>query len=267
MQVAAVTFTFPAILTRPESEVWCHYRSEHVICLLYFQAAALFSRQQIILHTTESEPRSALLQIQAQHVLATNPGTDECKCSNLSSTTAHIVVKNMSHKYQYEKVLLSWHTNYYTAQNSWQSSHMYQMISFTSQLHYTAPHWTIQQHIYLIKSIHKAYPFGAQFNLKPVKTIKVTVTMYGESVVQSKSTRSWKPVLSIIKRGHQMDGWPLCARLCTHTEISPESNPVQNQILHRLYKRPSDETINQGSLCILTYTQGTHACKKITYTR
>ena len=34
---------------------------------------------------------------------------------------------------------------------------------------------------------------------------------YGESVAQSKSTRSRKPKLSTIERGHQMDGWKLRA--------------------------------------------------------
>ena len=38
---------------------------------------------------------------------------------------------------------------------------------------------------------------------------------------------SWKPMLRTIKHGHQMDGWPLCARLCRHPEISLESNSVQ----------------------------------------
>ena len=40
-------------------------------------------------------------------------------------------------------------TSYYTAQNTWQSSHMYQKTNFTGKLHYTVPHWTIQQHIYI----------------------------------------------------------------------------------------------------------------------
>ena len=49
----------------------------------------------------------------------------------------------------------------------------------------------------------------------------------GESVVQSKSIRPRKPKLSTSALGHQMDGRPLCARLCALPEISPESNSVQ----------------------------------------
>ena len=30
-----------------------------------------------------------------------------------------------------------------------------------------------------------------------------------------------------VECGHQMNGWPLCARLCTLLEISSESNSVQ----------------------------------------
>ena len=48
----------------------------------------------------------------------------------------------------------------------------------------------------------------------------------GESVVQGKCTRSWKPELSTVERGHQMDGWLWCARLYSHPERSLESNSV-----------------------------------------
>ena len=50
----------------------------------------------------------------------------------------------------------------------------------------------------------------------------------GESVAQSKSTRSPKPELSTMERGHQMEGWPLRPRLCARPQISPESNSVQS---------------------------------------
>ena len=36
-----------------------------------------------------------------------------------------------------------------------------------------------------------------------------------------------KPKLSTMKRDHRMDGWLLCARLCTCLEISPESSSVK----------------------------------------
>ena len=52
---------------------------------------------------------------------------------------------------------------------------------------------------------------------------RVMVQLSGESVAQSKSTHSRKPELSTSEHGHQMDGWPLCARLCAHPEISSES--------------------------------------------
>ena len=48
-----------------------------------------------------------------------------------------------------------------------------------------------------------------------------------ESVAQGKSTRSWKSKLSMIKCGHQMDGWLLCGGLCTCHGISLESDSVQ----------------------------------------
>ena len=54
-----------------------------------------------------------------------------------------------------------------------------------------------------------------------------------ESVAQSNGSRSQKPKLSMIECGHQMDGWPLCARLSAHPEISPESNAAQ--ILQKLF--------------------------------
>ena len=38
---------------------------------------------------------------------------------------------------------------------------------------------------------------------------------------------SQKPKLNTIKPDHQMDGWPLCARLRSCPEISQESNSVQ----------------------------------------
>ena len=59
--------------------------------------------------------------------------------------------------------------------------------------------------------------------------------------------------LSTIERGHQMDGWPLPARLCARPEVSPESNCVRTH-------KSSNETINRGVPCVYT-------CKKITYAR
>ena len=47
-----------------------------------------------------------------------------------------------------------------------------------------------------------------------------------ESVAQSKSTRSRKPELSTMERGHHMDGGQSRARLCGRPEISPVSNSV-----------------------------------------
>ena len=48
-----------------------------------------------------------------------------------------------------------------------------------------------------------------------------------ESVAQSKRTRSRRPKLSTIDRGHQIDRWPLRARFCARPEISLESKSVQ----------------------------------------
>ena len=58
-----------------------------------------------------------------------------------------------------------------------------------------------------------------------------------ESVAQSKSTYSQKPQLGMIEHGHQMDGWPLHTRTCTHLEISPETNSVQT-LQKSFYKVP-----------------------------
>ena len=75
-------------------------------------------------------------------------------------------------------------------------------------------------------------------------------------MVLKKRTRSQKPKLSTIKRGHHMDGWPLCTRLCARPEISPKSNSVQIHI-----KSPPDEAINRSPPCVLV------ACKNVTYAR
>ena len=69
----------------------------------------------------------------------------------------------------------------------------------------------------------------------------------------SKSTRSRKPKLSTMERGHQMDGWPLRARLCTHPEIFPELNSVQTlQTSFRRGYKP------RSSVCIRK--QNDHTC-------
>ena len=49
-----------------------------------------------------------------------------------------------------------------------------------------------------------------------------------------------KAKLSMMKRGHHMERWPLHAKPCTHPEIS--LSPIQC----RFYKSPLDDTINQG---------------------
>ena len=46
-------------------------------------------------------------------------------------------------------------------------------------------------------------------------------------MAQSTSTRSRRPELSTMERGHQTDGLLLCAGLCASLEISPESDSVQ----------------------------------------
>ena len=69
---------------------------------------------------------------------------------------------------------------------------------------------------------------------------------------QRQPTRSWRPKLSKIQRGHQMDGWRLRSRLCAHPEISPESNSVQTQ------KSSSNETINRGPPRVYARTEKDH---------
>ena len=71
-------------------------------------------------------------------------------------------------------------------------------------------------------------------------------------MAHSNSIRSRKPKLSTTERGHQMDGWPLRARLCGRPEISLESNCVQT-----LTKSPSDETINRGPR-VYTHAKRSH---------
>ena len=57
------------------------------------------------------------------------------------------------------------------------------------------------------------------------------VMQHGESAVQSKSSGSWKPELSMTECGHIMDGWPLHARLCTDPEISPVHSVHSTKVL------------------------------------
>ena len=59
------------------------------------------------------------------------------------------------------------------------------------------------------------------------------------------------PALRTMERGHQTDGWPLCARLSARPEISPESNSVQT------LQRSADESINRGSR-VYTHAKSSH---------
>ena len=73
----------------------------------------------------------------------------------------------------------------------------------------------------------------------------------GESVVQSKSQ---KPKLGTIKHDHQMDGWPLCARLKWH----PPWDFSTVQSLCRFYKSSLDEIINWGPSHVYTHANISH---------
>ena len=69
--------------------------------------------------------------------------------------------------------------------------------------------------------------------------------------------------LSMIERGQQMDGWPLCAtaRLCTHPEISTESNSVHTP--HKSFGwdyRPKSAV--PCPVCIHTSAKRSHVCQK-----
>ena len=68
-------------------------------------------------------------------------------------------------------------------------------------------------------------------------------------MVLSESTRSGNQKLSTMERGDQMDGDRYVYR---YPEISPESN------LCRLYKSPSDETINQSPPCVYIHMHKDH---------
>ena len=75
-----------------------------------------------------------------------------------------------------------------------------------------------------------------------------------ESLAQSKNTRSQKPKLGLIERGHQVDGWlsVLCAQL------SPAlRNFSRVQFCADCTKGPSEGTVNWGPPCV-------SSCKKIT---
>ena len=52
--------------------------------------------------------------------------------------------------------------------------------------------------------------------------------------------------------GHHMDGGPLRARHCTRLTF------LHSQILCRLYKSLSDETINRGPPCVYTHAKRPH---------
>ena len=73
------------------------------------------------------------------------------------------------------------------------------------------------------RHIWENMPYGQRYHL----IIQISIMKPVESVAQSKSTRCQKPKLSTIERGHRMDVWPLCARLCARPEISPELNSLQ----------------------------------------
>ena len=75
-----------------------------------------------------------------------------------------------------------------------------------------------------------------------------------EPVVQSESTRSGNQKLSTMERGGQKDGD------CNLLGFVPALRFLRSQILCKLYKSPSDETINGGPPCVYT-------CTKITYAR
>ena len=74
----------------------------------------------------------------------------------------------------------------------------------------------------------------------------------GESVAQSKNTRSRKPKLSTIERGHQLDGYV--------PGFAPARRFFRSPLLCRLCKSPSNETINRRPLCV-------YVCRKTTYAR
>ena len=73
-------------------------------------------------------------------------------------------------------------------------------------------------------------------------------------MAQSKNTRSRKPKLSTMERGHQMDGDRYVLG------FAPALRFLRSQILCRLHKSPSDETVNRDPPSV-------YECKKITHAR
>ena len=64
----------------------------------------------------------------------------------------------------------------------------------------------------------------------------------------------FKPKVSLINRGHHMDGWLFCAGLnCILPKVCPESNSMQT------LESPLDETVNQGTPHYV-HMQKDHTC-------
>ena len=61
-----------------------------------------------------------------------------------------------------------------------------------------------------------------------------------------------------IQRGHNMDGWPLCARLCAHPKNSPEGNSVQT-----LQKSFGWDYKLRSSMCICMQKDHKHMFKNL----
>ena len=120
---------------------------------------------------------------------------------------------------------------------------------------------------YLIKSIHKAYPFGAQLNSKPCEH-NVTVTMEGQwfrateqqYLLSKASVKQWLSVVTKWMGDCYVLGFAPALRFL-------QSNSMQNQILYRLYKHPSDDTINWGPMCIVKHRGHTHAKRSCTHVK
>ena len=93
-----------------------------------------------------------------------------------------------------------------------------------------------------------------RFNVTSCKDFLIFLKLIwtGESVVQSKSTRSQKPKLSAVEHGHPLDGWPLGARLCILLRFL-QSNSVQTlqKSFGWYYKPRSPVCIHMHTLKIL----------------
>ena len=123
-----------------------------------------------------------------------------------------------------------------------------EVLQFVHSLLLTGIHVCQKQH--LPRCVHlRGKHYWRLYGLKGCEICGTSISGSVEaSVAHSKGTRSPLPRLSLIERGHHMDGWPIRAGLCSPTVVDFPStqNSVRTQYLTKVIR-----TKNRGpSVCI-----------------